>query len=89
MRHRSKLKPMGIRSQERLLSILREVVEHAGLEHADFGSFWTQGEELPLPKTDKEVTPFIRQRVKTHHQSWIVRPLNNAIKLIEMNGDKP
>lgn len=88
MRKRSNLRPLGIRAQEKLLSILREVIDHANLEHADFGSFWIQQKdlELPLPKTDKEVTAFIKQRVKTHHQSWIIRPLNNAIKEIEANG---
>lgn len=87
MRHRSKLRPLGVKAQEKLLWTLRDVIEHAQLEHADFGDFWVTNNVLPLPKNDKEVTPFIKQRVKTHHQSWIIRPLTNAIKAIEANGD--
>ena len=88
MRHRSKLKPLGVKKQEALLSLLREAVEHAEMEHADFGSFWVQGEkELPLPTTDKQVTPFIRQRTRVYRDSWLIRPLRAAIAKIEQNGD--
>ena len=88
MRRKSKLKPLGIKAQEKLIALLREASEHAEMEHADFGGFWVQGDKpLPFPKTDKEVTPFVKERTKTYRQSWIIRPLHNAIHLIESNGE--
>jgi hypothetical protein len=89
-RRRSKLRPLGIRQQERLLSLLREAYEHATLEHADFGSFWVQGDKLlPFPTTDKQVTPFIIERTQTYRQSWLLSPLSRAIELIQSNGTQP
>jgi len=89
MRRKSSLRPLGIRQQERLLALLREVAMHATLEHADFGGFWVHDDKaLPFPKTDKEVTPFIKQRTEVFRQSWLSRPLKHAIELIETNGTK-
>jgi hypothetical protein len=88
MSRKSKLKPLGIKAQEKLLALLREAADHAEMSHADFGSFWVRSSQpLPFPKDDKQVTPFIKERTKTYRESWIIRPLKNAINVIESNGE--
>lgn len=35
-----------------------------------------------LPKTEEEVDEFIKNRIKLHHDSWIVGPLVEALRIL-------
>ena len=73
---------VGRRELQRMIAELREVIRIAELDSAAFDVI---GPVKPddLPKTEKEVTEFIRKRVKIHHGTWIIKPLQEVLKLLE------
>lgn len=73
-------KPLGIYAQRALLTTLRQVVTDAKMERASFSQLASKG---PFPTTESEVTEFIKQRTRLYRESWIIGPLEEAIKDIE------
>lgn len=68
-----------------VLELLNRALIDAQMERANFNSL------IPLenlPKTEGEVTEFIKGRTRLYRESWIVSPLKQAIKLIERDGKK-
>jgi hypothetical protein len=53
------------------------------MELARFGQLANKG---LLPTTEAEVTEFIKQRTRLYRESWIIAPLEEAIREIE-EGD--
>lgn len=82
---RTTLKPLGTRKQAKLLALMKEALESAALTNAEFGQITRSG---PFPTSERQVTKFIRDRVSLHHQSWIIRPLKDAMELIRKNGNE-
>lgn len=68
---KSKLRSLGIKKQERLLSVLRAALDSAHMEDAHFGSH----------------TKLIKDETRLYRQSWLIAPLETAIKIIESNGE--
>jgi hypothetical protein len=76
-------KPLGIGAQRALLVTLRQVVADAKMDRAGFNYLASEG---PFPTTEAEVTEFIKQRTRPYRESWIIAPLEEAIREIE-EGD--
>jgi hypothetical protein len=51
---------------------------------ANFESNWDD----TLPKTEKEVTEFIRRRTELWRESWIINPLELALEKLNKNRKK-
>ena len=49
------------------------------MELAEFGKMFTPEEGIELPTSEKEVTPFIRQRTDLYRRSWLITPLKEAL----------
>ncbi|CAO3447915.1 hypothetical protein [Azospirillum argentinense] len=56
------------KSYRELLSELRIT---ANFENASFGKLWGDVGD-PLPKTEEEVTDFIRRRTKLYRETWVI-----------------
>lgn len=54
-------------SKKQLLAELRSM---ANFENASFGRLW-ESDADPLPKTEKEVTDFIRRRTALYRETWV------------------
>lgn len=68
-----------------VLELLNRALTSARMDRADFNSI------IPLenlPKTEIEVTKFIKDRTRLYRESWIVNPIKRAINLIEQDGKK-
>lgn len=80
-------KPLGARQQRRLIELITGVYESATLKNAAFDSICGTPEDGPLPRSEREVTNFIRKRVDLHHRSWILSPLQEALEILTSKGD--
>lgn len=68
-----------------ILEILNRVLVDTRMERAGFSQLHTKG---PFPATEGEVTEFIKERTRIYRESWIISPLERAIRLIEADGQK-
>ena len=60
--------------------LLLAAYQSSNMELAEFGKFFANEKGVvPLPTTEKEVTPFIRQRTELYRHSWLVTPLQEAL----------
>lgn len=75
-----------------VLALVREAMKYARLETAEFGSIHRDtaiGRSNPVRNdageivTEANVTEFIRERVASHHDSWIIGSLEQATELIQ------
>lgn len=48
------------------------------MERCAFGTIWTDPDD-PLPKTEAEVTEFIRRRTKVWRETWMIPKLEEVI----------
>lgn len=69
-RRKSKLRSLGIKKQEPLLALLRGVADTATMTDSYFG----------------EHTALIKDQTDLWRRTWIIGPLERAIKIIESNG---
>lgn len=67
-----------------IIELLQGALDAARLERSEFGQIFKprEGESVPYPQNENEVTAFIKDRVKLHHNSWIVKPIEEVLKLI-------
>lgn len=63
-----------------VLSLLREVLQAAQMERAEFSRIIPNDS---LPQSEKEVTAFIKERTRIYRESWIINPLKEVIDVIE------
>lgn len=75
-------KPLGARQQQQLIRLITAAYESATLKTAAFDSICGTPEDSPLPRSEREVTGFIRKRVDLHHRSWILSPLQEALEIL-------
>ena len=65
---------------EKIITRLQEVHNDSTMKNACFEGL---SRRAPLPKTEKEVTEFIRVVTKLWRDSWITFPLFDAIELLK------
>jgi hypothetical protein len=58
--------------------ILEEIRSYATMESASFSRLWSDPDD-PLPKTEAEVTEFIRRRTAIYRQTWILDYLDELL----------
>jgi hypothetical protein len=63
-----------------VLQILNKVLFDASMERANFSRIV---DGSPFPTTEDEVTGFIKERTRIYRESWIISPLEQAIRLID------
>jgi hypothetical protein len=78
----SDTKLLGKREQQQLAALIRAAKESATLEHSVFDKIGGTPSDDPLPRSEREVTAFIKRRVRLHHETWIVSPLERALTLL-------
>ena len=59
--------------------LLLAAYKSSNMELAEFGTIFDGKGMTPLPKTEKEVTLFIRRRTDVYRRSWLVTPLKEAL----------
>lgn len=74
--------------KQKAIALLRRAVKCARLESASFNNVCAHDAEPAkfqngTPVTEGNVTDFIRERVRRHHDTWIVAPILEVIDLIE------
>ena len=73
-----------------IIELLQGALDAAMLERSEFGKIFTPDDAVPFPTTENEVTAFIKDRVSLHHNSWIVKPIKEVLKLIgTQQANKP
>ena len=68
--------------------LLSELRSAANFESADFGRLWGVAED-PLPKTEEEVTDFIRRRTKLYRETWVtplIEELERCLRVSAATG---
>jgi hypothetical protein len=68
-----------------VLEILNRALVDARMERASFSRLH---DKEPFPTTEAEVTEFIKERTRIYRDSWIISPLEQAIRLIKADGQK-
>ena len=68
--------------QRRINEVLRDAQRALTMETADFSCIHLMDNDAPLPKTEAEVTDFIRNRTRLWRQTWIESPINEALSLM-------
>jgi hypothetical protein len=71
---------MRQKSPYSLRGLIKSALQSAKMERVDFQELWT---ENVLPKTEGEVTEFIRKRTELYRNSHIIKPLQMALEKIE------
>lgn len=66
----------------RIKEVLRDAQRTLTMETADFSRIWLSDDDAPLPKTEAEVTEFIRNRTRLWRQSWVEAPIQEALELL-------
>lgn len=74
----------GKKAARRMSNALREIRDHATMKHMSVGQSAFVG-NIPLKMqdgtlvTEKNLDDFCRERLRIHHSSWIVEPLDELI----------
>lgn len=65
-----------------VIELISEAMAAAIGERSSFSRLHPQSYEkaLPYPKDESEVDAFIKERIKLHHDTWIVTPLREALR---------
>lgn len=72
----------------KVLSLLRDAIGAASLENADFSEVCRSPDRPVImsdgsPVTERNVTDFIRERVKLHHQTWVIGSIQQALREVK------
>lgn len=76
---------MRHKSEYSLRGLIAEALKYARMECCDFGCM--PGDVLP--KTEDEVTDFIRHRTKRYREAYLITNLETALAKIEARDRKP
>ena len=71
-------------SKKSVIKLLEDAIASARLDRAEFSRLFP--ENPTYPTSEKEVTGFIKERVKVHHDSWVIGPIEQALSILR--GDK-
>jgi hypothetical protein len=71
-----------------LIETLEEVIAAAKGDRAVYSKLFAEsdvmaGRALPLPKNEDEVDAFVKDRIRLHHESWIIGPLQDALRMLK------
>lgn len=79
------MKGLGKRVLRKHLSKLAEAIRAAEMVSSHFNKigYIDPENEGELPKTEAEVTDFIKKRTRVHHQTWIIAPIRALMKDIQ------
>lgn len=66
---------------EQAVNWLNRAAVDASMERSEFGLMWTNLDD-PLPANEKEVTDFIRRRTRLWRSSWVIGPIEEAVKIL-------
>lgn len=66
----------------KIKAVLRAARNTMTMATADFSRVHLMDDDAPLPKTEAEVTEFIRNRTRLWRQTWIEAPINEALELL-------
>ena len=69
----SRISPYSLRG------LVKRALHAAKMADAEF----SRNYDSNLPKTEKEVTEFIKERTKVYRDSWIIKPLEAALLKLE------
>lgn len=64
---------------QNLKQLLVDAYKSSQMELACFGRLH---QEPDFPTSEKDVTPFIRERTRLYRESWITQPLREALELL-------
>jgi hypothetical protein len=70
-------------TMQEIIRLLEDARKAATLKTAAFGQIYPENPNYPT--SEKEVTPFIQERVRIHHESWIIGPIDEAIEALKEN----
>jgi hypothetical protein len=59
---------------------VKSALQAARMTGARFDSYFS---DTPLPKDESEVTEFIKRRTEIYRETWIIKPLEAALKKLE------
>lgn len=67
-----------------VLELLKAARAASLLECSEFGEIFAPkpGSRVPYPTCEKDVTEFIRDRVRNHHRTWIQGPIDGVIEIL-------
>ena len=70
--------------EENVIEMLEAALKSAKMKMAEFGHIHPKWEKdlLPYPTTEEEVTAFIKQRTELYRKSWLIRPIESALRTI-------
>lgn len=68
--------------KKRIIEKVKTAISFARYERASFGSLDSRNAER-LPASEEEVTEFIKRRTELYHRTWIIAPLEEALRLLE------
>lgn len=68
-----------------LKGCIKRALEAARMENCNFEECFI---EETLPKDESEVTEFIKKRTESYRESWLVKPLEMALKKLEKKAKK-
>ena len=70
-----------------IMELLTAARDSSKLELSEFGHIFPPRPEepdyVPYPTNEKEVTAFIKARVRLHHSSWITGPIEEVMKQLK------
>ncbi|MCK5615035.1 hypothetical protein KAR91_74925 [Candidatus Pacearchaeota archaeon] len=66
-----------------IIDLLEGALASSKMELADFGKIFLEDKDLPYPKTEKEVTEFIKKRTELYRKSWLINPLKEALRKLK------
>ncbi len=66
-----------------IIETLEGALRCAKMELAEFGTIFPEKDILPYPTTEKEVTPFIKQRTELYRKTWLISPIESALRMIK------
>jgi hypothetical protein len=65
-----------------IIEILKGARDASRLERSEFGMIYPpqpRDNRVPYPTNENEVTPFIKDRVRLHHETWITAQINEVL----------
>lgn len=78
---------MNTREKRRLVELLTRIHSDASMDSSSFSHLFAEPGDA-LPKTEAEVTDFIRKRTRLWRSSWILSPLEEALDILNTTGAK-
>jgi hypothetical protein len=72
--------------KKQIIEDLEDALKSASFENTGFKNLWSE-ENDPLPKTEKEVDEFIKRRTRLYRETWIIHPIERALKALKGNNN--